>query len=473
LKHTEKLNMIQQLLRGLAISLTAITLIACGSGNSATKPSTVSDLDQFFPANRPAVFGGSTAYSNCVILTGNTVKCWGYNDVYGVLGIGSTDTRGDGPREMGNPLPAVNLGTGLVAKQLAVGTYNICALMTDGRVKCWGWGGDGLNGQGTTYDIGYDASEMGDALPFINLGTGRTAKMLSLGYLHACALLDNNSVKCWGLNKYGQLGLGDSNYRGDGAGEMGDNLQAVNLGTGRTAKYVMAGGHHTCAHLDNDTVKCWGYNNHGQLGLGDANNRGDQTGEMGDSLLAVDLGRGRTVKQLSVGSYHSCALLDNNSIKCWGVNSEGQLGLGDRNDRGDGAGEMGDALLTVNLGTARTAKWVLASGYSTCAMLDNNTVKCWGDNSEGQLGLGDTNDRGDAPNEMGDNLPALNFGAGRSLVQMSGGELHFCAAFDNNTVKCWGDGEFALGQGNQNDVGRTSANDIANLPAIVFTGVGP
>jgi alpha-tubulin suppressor-like RCC1 family protein len=285
--------------------------------------------------------------------------------------------------------------------------------------------------------------------------------------------LDNNSVKCWGLNKYGQLGLGDRNYRGDGAGEMGDNLQAVNLGTGRTAKYVMAGGHHTCAHLDNDTVKCWGYNYYGQLGLGDANNRGDQTGEMGDSLPAVDLGRGRTVKQLSVGSYHACALLDNNNIKCWGYNREGQMGLGDSDDRGDGVGEMGDALLTVNLGTGRTAKWVLASGYSTCAMLDNNTVKCWGDNSKGQLGLGGTNNRGDAPNEMGDNLLALNFGAGRSLVQMSGGELHFCAAFDNNTVKCWGDGGYALGQGNLNHVGRTSANDIANLLAIVFTGVGP
>jgi alpha-tubulin suppressor-like RCC1 family protein len=127
----------------------------------------------------------------------------------------------------------------------------------------------------------------------------------------------------------------------------------------------------------------------------------------------------------------------------------------------------------VNLGTGRTAKWVLASGYNSCAMLDNNTVKCWGDNSEGQLGLGDTNDRGDAPNEMGDNLPALNFGAGRSVVQMSGGEYHFCAALDNNTVKCWGYGTYALGQGSRNDVGLTSANDIANLPAIVFTGVGP
>ena len=73
-----------------------------------------------------------------------------------------------------------------------------------------------------------------------------------------CAVLDDDSVKCWGDNWYGKLGLGEPSSRGDGPGEMGDNLPAVDLGTGRTAKMISAGGFHTCAVLDDDSVKCWG-----------------------------------------------------------------------------------------------------------------------------------------------------------------------------------------------------------------------
>jgi alpha-tubulin suppressor-like RCC1 family protein len=297
--------------------------------------------------------------------------------------------------------------------------------------------------------------------------------MLSLGYYHACALLDNNSVKCWGDNTNGRLGLGDTNDRGDNPNEMGDNLPAVDLGAGRTAKYVIAGGEHTCAHLDNDTVKCWGLNRDGQLGQGDTNDRGDALGEMGNTLPVVDLGAGRTVKQLSAGQAHTCALLDNSSIKCWGDNGSGQLGQGDTNARGNALGEMGNTLTAVDLGAGRTAKWVLATGENTCAMLDNNTVKCWGYNFEGQLGLGDKNNRGGNAGEMGDALPGINFGVGRTVVQMTGGDYHLCAALDNNTIKCWGEGSYSLGQGNQNDVGKSNANEIANLAPIVLTGVGP
>jgi len=97
-------------------------------------------------------------------------------------------------------------------------------------------------------------------------------------------------VKCWGSNYSGQLGLGDTNNRGDGPGEMGDNLPAVDLGTGRTATAISCKNSYCCALLDNKSVKCWGYNGSGQLGLGDTNNRGDASGEMGDNLPAVDLG---------------------------------------------------------------------------------------------------------------------------------------------------------------------------------------
>ena len=103
-------------------------------------------------------------------------------------------------------------------------------------------------------------------------------------------MLDDDSLKCWGRNYHGQLGHGNTADRGDGPDEMGDALDAVDLGTGRTAKMIDAGDDHTCAVLDDDSVKCWGRNDYGQLGLGEFSNRGDGPGEMGDALDAVDLG---------------------------------------------------------------------------------------------------------------------------------------------------------------------------------------
>ena len=200
-----------------------------------------------------------------------------------------------------------------------------------------------------------------------------------------------------GRQRHGQLGLGDTGNRGDDPGEMGDNLPAVDLGTGRTATAISAGGDHTCALLDNGAVKCWGDNGYGQLGLGDTANRGDDAGEMGDNLPAVDLGTGRTATAISAGDDHTCALLDNGTVKCWGANTIGQLGLGDTANRGDGPGEMGDNLPAVDLGTGRTATAISAGGSHTCALLDNGAVKCWGYNTSGQLGLGDTEHRGDEP----------------------------------------------------------------------------
>ena len=211
---------------------------------------------------------------------------------------------------------------------------------------------------------GDESNEMGDNLPAVNLGTGSAAKAIATGITHICALLDDDSVKCWGGNYNGQLGLGDTNSRGDESNEMGDNLPTVNLGTGRTAKAIATGGYHTCALLDDDSVKCWGGNYNGQLGLGDTNSRGDESNEMGDNLPAVNLGTGRTAKAIATGGYHTCALLDDDSVKCWGGNYNGQLGLGDMNSRGDESNEMGDNLPAVNLGTGRTAKAIATGSYS-------------------------------------------------------------------------------------------------------------
>ena len=150
----------------------------------------------------------------------------------------------------------------------------------------------------------------------VRLGSSAPIQVTA-GFQFSCALLYDGSVKCWGENYGGQLGLGDMNDRGDGANEMGLDLPAVNLGTGRTATAIQSGLNHTCAILDNGSVKCWGLNDSGQLGLGDMENRGDGTNEMGDYLPTVDLGTdvlgvAHTAKKISLGFNHSCAILADN-----------------------------------------------------------------------------------------------------------------------------------------------------------------
>ena len=122
------------------------------------------------------------------------------------------------------------------------------------------------------------------------IGGGRlSAQVISTADFHTGAILADGTVKVWGYNAYGQLGQGNTNAMGDNSSEMGDNLSAVDLGSGRTATAIACGSYHTAVILDNGTVKVWGRNNYGQLGQGNTTQIGDNSGEMGDNLPAVDL----------------------------------------------------------------------------------------------------------------------------------------------------------------------------------------
>ncbi|MCC6523876.1 MAG: hypothetical protein IT373_14555, partial [Polyangiaceae bacterium] len=206
---------------------------------------------------------------------------------------------------------------------------------------------------------------------------------------HSCVLLSDGHVKCWGANGLGQLGLGDDLPRGDAPNEMGASLPAVDLGTGKLAVAVASGWNHTCAILGDHSVKCWGDGASGATGLGGTGVLGDGPGEMGDNLATVDLGTGRTALEIDAGCEATCALLDNHSVKCWGFNFAGQLGLGDGNDRGDAPGEMGNNLPAITF-PGHTIASIAVGGFHVCAILDDSTVRCWGANGYGQLGLGDT-----------------------------------------------------------------------------------
>ena len=349
---------------------------------------------------------------NCALLTGGRVKCWGEGES-GKTGHGDTLARGDDPGEMGAGLAFTDLGAGQTATAISAGKTHSCAVLAGGKLKCWGHNTVGQLGLGDTQNRGDQPNEMGDALPFVDLGDGAVVAAVSAGDFYTCALLVGGAVKCWGWNTLGSLGLGDNDWRGDGPNEMGDNLPAVDLGQGQAAVAISAGHQHTCALLDGGAVKCWGRNEAGALGLGDSEHRGDQPGEMGDALPFVDLGQDVLATAVVVGNDHACALLSDDRIKCWGGNFVGTLGLGDTENRGDDPDEMGDALPFVDLGPGPPAVTVLASTFSSCALLADGVVKCWGENGLATLGLGYVGGViGDQPNEMGANLAAAELGVG-------------------------------------------------------------
>ena len=372
---------------------------------------------------------------SCVIEEAGQVKCWGDN--YGQLGLGDTVQRSD-PKTWGPNLPAVDLGTGRTATVLSAHQGNVCVVLDTGALKCWGNNSLGQLGLGDVTNRGGNPNDMGDNLPPVDLGTGRTARAVSVGDSATCAILDEGSVKCWGSPGYlVSLGLGDTNGRGGNPNEMGDALPAVPLGTGRSAVAVSVGNESACAVLDTGDLKCW-MGNAGELGLGDTTGRGAPLSTMGDALPAVDLGSGRTAVAVVVGDYQTCALLDTAQVKCWGFNYDGQLGLGDTTSRGDQPGTMGDNLPTLDFGAGRSVQAIGLSSYNTgCAALDNASIKCWG-SAYGPLGIGDNQAHGNQPGTMGDALPAVALPPGPvESLGVSVGYSHACALRNGHSVFCW------------------------------------
>ena len=386
-----------------------------GLGDTQNRGENLDEMGDALPTvdlGRAAIAITAGEEHTCAILDDGSVRCWGRNAL-GQLGIEDSQDRGDAPGEMGNALRAVDLGVDRTATAIVSGLgQHTCALLDDGAVKCWGDNGEGQLGQGNTRSVGATVGEMGSSLLSIDLGAGRMATAIVAGVSHTCALLDDGAVKCWGDNGEGQLGLGSSDRnRGAAPHQMGDALPAVALGAGRTALMLGAGALHTCATLDNGALKCWGRNGDGQLGQGNTNDRGRGANDMGDHLLPIELGAERSASIVTAGNSRTCAILDTGALKCWGSNSDGELGLGDRLPRGITPSHMGNGLRTVDLGSGRRAIAVAAGFSHTCAILDDSTLKCWGGNYYGQLGLGEINRvRGDEAGEMGDDLPTVDLG---------------------------------------------------------------
>ena len=396
--------------------------------------------------------GGAHA---CAVGASGNMKCWG-NGSSGQLGLGNTQDVGDDSLEQGEDLPFVNLGSGLTISSLALGDSHSCAMFSNGSVKCWGNSqllGLGLSSSSDGFGDGY--LETGEVLNFLDLPGSTTATLIEAGARHTCAVLSDNSLICWGRNDKGQLGLGDTIDRGDDSNEVGDDFDAVSLPTSRTVSQLALGNDHTCAIWDDGSVSCWGGNDHGQLGYENTDDIGDGASEMGTNLGFVSLPGGNSALNITAGNSFTCVILDTSPAEtyCWGLNDAGQLGIENTNTIGDGSGEMGGSLAEVDLGTSRYAVEISSGDQHSCVILDNDQVKCWGSGSNGRLGYGNQVSRGissGSTNGMGDNLPYVNLGSSSSSVtsynvdRIEVGNSFSCVIMNNDDIRCWG--ENSLGQ---------------------------
>jgi cysteine-rich repeat protein len=400
---------------------------------------------------------------SCALGPNGVAKCWG-DSRWGELGVwdvglGAWDVeaRGDDANEMGEALPALWLANGRKVKWVVTGHRHSCIALDDESISCWG---------GVASELDPNLSTPGTA----SLNFGKNVQFLSAGTYHTCALFEVGSLTCWGLNSTGQLGVGDSRDRDLlKGGAKQDDLRSVELGNGRRASAVAAGGSHTCAILEDHSLKCWGANDHGQLGIQNTSYRGIDPLDTESERTDVNLGSGRTARVVATGENHTCAILDNQALKCWGANDHGQLGLGDTVNRGGAPGDMGDALPEVNLGGAHAM--ALAMGEShTCALLDDDTVLCWGANAYGQLGQGDKEERSSAYSAEQGSSKTVDLGTGRHALQIASGYMHNCALLEDGSVKCWGRNEYGqLGVEDSRTRGDSTSEMGDQLEAVDLT----
>lgn len=286
----------------------------------------------------------------CALLASGEVWCWGDNTL-GQLGRGV----GSGVLPASATPAPVDIGGPAVAVLAAV--RSSCALRQDGAVVCWGASTFGKLGNGQTAAVGNVGNDETPAsVGPVQLG-GR-AVQIALGFDHACALLEDGAVRCWGHNDFGQLGYGHTE-------NIGDDEPVVAAGTvdlpGR-ALQVTAGNSHSCALLEGGSVRCWGDNSLGQLGYGDTWTCSGSVSDAGAGDGSVALSA--PVSELLTNSAYNCALLRDGSVTCWGIEASAEP---------VGCEELVAPQTDTTLGAAR----LMVGVFGPCVQLQNGEVSCW------------------------------------------------------------------------------------------------
>lgn len=370
------------------------------------------------------VCGGS---HTCALFEDSTVKCWGANES-GQLGYRHTNNYGDDPGEIPSALEPVDVGGDVV--QLSAGLSHTCALLTDGGVRCWGHGGSGRLGYGSQDNIG-------DIEPPSSAGSislGGVAVQVVTGAYHSCALLDNGKVRCWGEAQYGQLGYGDMLDVGTLPGNLPSDKGDLDVGGDFPLTLPMvhlaAGWEHTCGYDTGAAVHCWGRGFAGALGYVSTNNIGDN--EVPSSVVG-SVQTGSKVSQITAGNAFTCAFVGQYSHAiCWGWADKGRLGQGGTNNIGDTEQPRSVAGLDVGGDVMQ----IVSGADHACALLDDRSVVCWGSGEHGKLGYGNLSHIGDDPAEVPSTAGKVEVGG--LVKQLALGQHHTCALLIDDTLRCWG-----------------------------------
>jgi RHS repeat-associated protein len=377
-------------------------------------------INRLTPVDVSGLVSGMTGiaagyYHTCALTSAGGVKCWGYNtyrqladltinqrltpvDVVWYRYTTPTPTPTITRTPTNTPSPTPTPSSTLVSTPvfLAAGTDFSCGLSTGGGIKCWGFNTSGQLGDGTTTNR---------PIPVDVSGLTNSVVAISTGSEHTCALTNAGGVKCWGDNVNGQIGDGT---------QFTDRLIPVNVsGLASGMAGIAAGKYHTCALTSVGGVKCWGSRYYGQLG--------NATQSSGSILIPVDvIYLNSPVVAIAAGDYHTCALTSTGGVKCWGKNENGQLGTNSTTDRWYPVDVSG-----LSSGVVAIA----AGGTHTCALTSTGGVKCWGNNANGRLGNGTTNQS---------LIPVDVSGLTSGVVAINAGGSHTCALTSAGGVKCWG-----------------------------------
>ena len=372
--------------------------------------------------------GGS---HSCAILENGSAMCWGL-DNFGQLGDGGDATN------LNKPTSFVSVDEGQTVAQIYARHSRTCIILSDSTASCWGFNEDGQSGDDSTNT--YKSPSVKVQFP-----DGKLVKSMGMGLKHTCAILVDDTLTCWGLDSYGALGNGDS--------DTTDKYtpQTISTPTDRKVVKVEPGATHTCILLDDGGVMCWGRDNAGQLGNGDT----------GDTIHTpssnVELPEGRAATDLSVGDHHSCALLDNGSVTCWGLNNFGQLGDNTTTNR-----------LTpvyAHLPTGSPVVSVSVGPHSSCAILQNSSLYCWGHNNYGRLGIGVSGGVYSTP---------MFVEGGTDIVALRLDYDHVCGLSENGSISCWGRSKYGpLGIGQGGDRNTPQPVDYNIAPFASITGPAP
>ncbi len=351
------------------------------------------------------------------------------------------------------------IGDACDIKKVTAGAYHTCALLFDGRVKCWGWNAYGQLGLGDALPRGTTAKTMGLGLPFVNIGA--PVRDIAAGSFNTCVILDDYKVKCWGRGEYGELAQSVGTY-GDDYNEPIAQLPTLEFRgspSEQTTSNIALGSVAACVAVNTISgvntgksgVTCWGYAGNGTMGRENTNNvlapivvpssivlSPPSIAQGGISLNST------SVTDLDLGFRHVCAITGPSAIICWGYNSWGQLGNGNVNSIGHTPNNMPQQLVPVSMTsptvvkTSQTDRQDSDHAFS-CAIYDNGKLKCWGNNDWGQLGANNTTEQHTASNPP----VILSSSVNTTVLSIALGGRHTCAIFTESGIatrkmKCWG-----------------------------------